>query len=71
MLENVQKRATKMVDEFSALDYEERLRKLELLTPVYRRVRGGMIEVYKHVHSYDDTLVPDVFKLQTHHQSLE
>ena len=64
MLENVQKRATKMVDEFSALDYEERLRKLELPILMHRRARGDMIEVYKHVHTYDDTLIPDVFKLQ-------
>ena len=64
MLENVQKRATRMVDGPSALDYEERLRRLELPTFVYRRARGDMIEVYKHIHIYDDTLIPEVFKLQ-------
>ena len=64
MLENVQKRATKMVDGLLALDYEERLRKLELPTLVYIRARGDMIEIYKHIHTYDDTLIPDVFKLQ-------
>ena len=66
MLENVQKRATKLVDGFGALEYEERLRRLELPTLVYRRARGDMIEAFKHFHSYDPTLIPDVFKRQTY-----
>ena len=64
MLENVQKRATKLVDGFCALEYEERLRRLELPTLVYRRARGDMIEAFKHFHSYDSALIPEVFKRQ-------
>lgn len=64
MLENVQKRATEMVDGLGGLTYEERLRKLDLPTLVYRRARGDMIEVYKHIHVYDKETIPDTFKLQ-------
>ena len=66
MLENVQKRATKMVDGFSNLEYEERLRRLDLPTLVYRRARGDMIEVYKHFHTYDQDLLPDIFQRQSY-----
>ena len=65
MLENVQKRATKMVDGFSKLDYEERLKRLKLPSLVYRRARGDMIEVYKHFHVYDQDLIPEIFLRQT------
>ena len=66
MLENVQKRATKMVDGYANLDYQERLRKLDLPTLVYRRARGDMIEVYKHFHAYDQDLIPDIFQRQSY-----
>ena len=59
LLENVQIRATKLVDGFSNLDYTERLKRLNLPTLVHRRRRGDMIEVYKHFNSYDkSTLSP-------------
>ena len=58
ILENVQKRATKLVDGLGLLDYKERLRIIGLPTLAYRRMRGDMIEVYKHIHIYDKTLYP-------------
>ena len=59
MIENVQIRATKLVDGLSNLNYFERLRKLDLPTLAYRRERGDMIEMYKHFHAYDtETLSP-------------
>ena len=64
MLENVQIRATKMVDGLSKLDYEDRLRRLDLPTLVYRRARGDMIQVYKHFHTYDQDLLPSIFQRQ-------
>ena len=52
-IEKVQMRATKNIDGFGELTYEERLRRLDLPTLVHRRKRGDMIEVYKHARSYD------------------
>ena len=46
-LENVQIRATKLVDGLACLDYPERLKRLNLPTLAFRRRRGDMIEVYK------------------------
>ena len=66
MLENVQVRATKLVDGLSNLDYPARLRKLELPTLVYRRARGDMIEVFKHLHTYDHDTLPKHFQLRKH-----
>ena len=65
MIENVQIRATKLVDGFSELSYEERLKKLDLPTLAYRRERGDMIEIYKHIHSYDEDAISSNFRRQT------
>ena len=61
-IENVQIRATKLVDGFSKLDYSERLRRLDIPTLVYRRARGDMIVIFKHFHSYDKSTLPDSFQ---------
>jgi len=54
LLENVQHRATKMVPELKDLEYEDRLREMDLQSLYYRRDRGDMIECYKMTHgSYD------------------
>ena len=62
MIENVQRRATKMVPGLSHLEYPERLRKIGMPTLAYRRVRGDMIQVFKLVatskNSYDQSLPP-------------
>ena len=44
LLERVQRRATKMIDGYRQLSYEERLRKRGLTTLVEIRVRGDLIE---------------------------
>ena len=60
-LENVQIRATKLVDGLAALDYAERLRMINLPTLLHRRRRGDMIEVFKHFNSYDKTTLSPSF----------
>jgi len=50
MIDRVQHRATRMVPGLSKLNYEDRLRRMELPTPEYRRCRGDAIEVYKYLH---------------------
>ena len=47
LLENVQRRATKIIPAISDWTYEARLKKLGLTTLAERRRRGDLIEVYK------------------------
>ena len=51
LIENVQRRATKLVPNLKNLTYSERLKKLNLPTLKYRRIRGDMINVYKILNS--------------------
>jgi len=48
LLENVQRRATKLIPKLRDLSYEKRLESLKLHSLQYRRVRGDMIEIFKH-----------------------
>jgi hypothetical protein len=54
LLEQVQRRATKLVQEIRNLSYEERLRHLGLPTLEYRRDRSDMIQVYRILTGIDD-----------------
>ena len=45
MIENIQRRATKLIPGLSDLSYEDRLHRLKLPSLSYRRSRGDMIEV--------------------------
>ena len=53
-IESVQKRATKQIPGFNNLSYHERLKKLNLPTIAYRRIRGDMIETYKIINEKYD-----------------
>jgi len=46
-IESVQRRATRQIPGFKELTYKDRLKKLELPTLYYRRLRGDMVETYK------------------------
>ena len=55
LIENVQRRATKQIPTLRNLSYENRLKKLNLPTLVFRRLRGDMIETYKILNNiYDE-----------------
>ena len=54
ILENAQRRATRLVPEFLGLTYKERLMELNLPTLDYRRKRFDIIQVFKIVHNIDD-----------------
>ena len=53
-----------MVDGFKNLPYEERLRRLGLPSLTYRRERGDMIEIFKHIHTYDERIISSNFRRQ-------
>ena len=63
-LEQVQIRATSLVDGLKDIPYEERLRILKLHSLHYRRIRGDMIETWKHFNEYDKRVFPESFKMQ-------
>ena len=54
ILENAQRRATRVVPELRGLSYQERLRALNLPTLDYRRNRFDLIQVFKIIHKIDD-----------------
>ena len=66
-LENVQRRATKMIPAIKDLPYEDRLRHLKLPTLAYRRLRGDMIETYKILNDKYD---PKVSKFLSLHRDM-
>jgi hypothetical protein len=45
-IENVQKRATRMLPQMKNLNYQERLKLLKMPTLKFRRMRGDMIEAF-------------------------
>ena len=51
LIENVEKRATRVIPEIDKLDYQERLYNLHLPTLAYRQFRGSIIETYKILHN--------------------
>lgn len=68
-LENVQRRATKLVHACRNLTYPERLRKLGLPTLEYRRLRADVIQVYKILNDIDIVDRDKLFKLATYRQT--
>ena len=53
VLEQVQRRATKLVPSLRNLPYEERLKRLNLTTLEEHRKRGDMIEAFKTLRNFD------------------
>ena len=63
LVENVQRRATKLVPEVKEFEYEQRLEKLKLPSLVYRRLRGDLIETYKVTHNLYNIDPESYFKM--------
>ena len=52
-IESVQRRLTKILPELTHISYEERLRKLNLMTLNYRRHRMDMIQTFKIINKIE------------------
>ncbi|XP_076049735.1 uncharacterized protein LOC143030471 [Oratosquilla oratoria] len=61
-IEQVQQRATSLVDGFGQMTYSDRLKYLDLPTLKYRRLRGDMIEMWKHFNIYQREILPASFR---------
>ena len=59
-VEKVQKRATKMIEEYQHLKYEDRLKCLKLPTLRYRRIRGDLLILFKIMTADDRRCFPQV-----------
>ena len=73
-IENVQRRATKLLPSTKQLSYPERLKKLGLPSLQYRRLRSDMVKTYKIIYNIDKIECRDIFPLnntQTRGNSLK
>ena len=61
LIENVQRRATKLVSEVKDLPYSDRLKMLELPSIKYRQIRGDLIQTYKIINHIDNISKDDFF----------
>ena len=61
----MQRRATKLVPGLKDISYEERLRKLDLPTLAYCRLRGDVIEMYKILAGKYDPVVSNFIQFNT------
>lgn len=64
-IENIQRRATKLVNSLKNLPYEERLRQLNLPTLLYRRERYDQIQVFKIINNFDNISAEKFFQFTT------
>ena len=65
ILENVQRRATKLVTSLRDKTYEVRKLALDLTSLAERRERGDLIQVFKIMHGYDNLRRDDFFVLHS------
>ena len=68
-IENVQRRATRLVRACKNLSYPERLRKLGLPTLEYRRQRADMVQVYKILNDIDKVDKAKLFSMATYNRT--
>ena len=63
MVENVQRRATRLIPELRLLSYSDRLNELNLPTLLCRRKRADIIQVFKIMKGIDDIPFAEFFQI--------
>ena len=71
IIENVQRRATKLVSSIRHMSYQERLINLELTSLEYRRERADLIEVYKIINNNRSNRKGKNYLMSVHTRQLE
>lgn len=64
-MENVQRRATRMITEIKHFSYQQRLFKTGLMSLETRRIRADLIEVWKILHGFEGLIPEDFFILSS------
>ncbi|MCP3851727.1 MAG: hypothetical protein GY694_16045, partial [Gammaproteobacteria bacterium] len=63
LIENVQRRATKLISDIKHLPYEDRLADLQLPSLKYRRLRGDLIQTFNIISKGNDQEISKFFNL--------
>ena len=63
MIENVQRRASRILSTLRHLSYSERLQELNLPTLLYRRRRADLVQVFKIIKGIDDIPIDGFFQI--------
>ena len=64
LIENVQRRATRLVKDIQHLSYGDRLRNLGLPTLQYRRIRTDLVKTYKTINNVDKVDCTNIFPIR-------
>ena len=65
LIENIQRRATRMIPELKGLSYTDRLQHLKLFSMDYRRKRGDLIQLFKILNGFENIDAQTMFTFAT------
>ena len=69
-MERVQRKATNMIPEIRNHSYQQRLKDLELIGLVHRRLRGQLIEVFKYLNRFNNVSPIGLFEYDFNDRTL-
>ena len=65
LIENIQRRETRMIPELKGLSYTDRLQHLKLFSMDYRKKRGDMIQLFKILNGFENIDAQTMFTFAT------